>query len=147
MIRSWVGLGLLFVCLSSSVACAAEVNCAALERFLLGKNGKRSKYFQRDGGFVDVVVYLEKADGSDAIIRVPASCVIQQSRFHASLKSVVPGAVGMKIHIREEPGHFRVLVQMSELRPAASEANGIPFTATDVDQVERREVPGGCFVR
>ena len=147
MIRMSFGLILLVGLLNSPVVFAAEVNCKTLERFILGKDGKRSKYFQKDGGSVDVVVYMAEADGGDSIVRVPGSCVILQSRFHSSLRSVAPGAVGMRIHIREETSHFRVLVQISELRPIASGVNSIPFSATDVDRVEKREVPGGLFGR
>lgn len=147
MIRECVVVLLLCGLLSPAVACAAEVNCKSLERFVLGKDGKRSKYFQKDGGSVDVVVYVAEADGGDAIVRVPATCVILQSRFHASLTSVSRGALGMKVHIREEPSYFRVVVQLSELRPQKSDVHAIPFSATDVDRVDKREVPGGLFVR
>lgn len=130
-----------------STARAADVNCKTLERFMLGKDGKRSRYFQKDGGVVDVVVYLSGSDGDDRILRVPATCVVFQSRFHASLMSLRPGASGMTVHIRDEARQYRVTVQLSELRPRKSEVSTIPFAATDVDRVEKREVPDGLFVQ
>lgn len=132
--------------LPMNVASAAEPNCRLLEQFLLGQNAKRLRHFQRDGGRVDVVVYFQQGNHKRArILEIPPNCTIHQARFHTSLNSLMPGTLGVRVHIWDEASQYRVMVKLTELRPLTSEPNDIPFAATDLDKFQKKDLPQLLF--